>query len=602
MADGDSGLSTQDIARRRYLAMLCSTGASAVAGCSLSNSETNSGDRNAAAGDSDDPPSNDTQSSAFPDDPNALFRTVEARFTPEQYNWNSTLEWFSPMARHGVFAQWTQYLYSEDEFYPHLVETWEHGDGELVLTLSEAFTWGKNGESVTAPDLEFQLSVYEAGDNTAARFVEDATATGEYELTVAYSPEMSEDLVEYTLLPTLADVPPSNWRGTNWEYDPSGVTITDPDPSGPLAPVRIGEYEPEYLIRDDIDGYDDHRDAKNYNWRGYRSGYASAENPPQRLLIGGQLDGVADLFARAETKRQFPDRYREIRLPGGYGMGLWFDHDRERWQHRSVRRAFLHTIDPEAAIDAVGSSTKRQRTPPTGLTTLARDRWLDDEALAEFATYDGGSIRGDELLDEAGFSPGEFEVTLAYPVGWSDWAVACQQLLDQLDAAGWNVSERQLSGSPRVPVENGEFDVLAYPHTPSNRPHVHHPYFSLEHVLRGAPASEGHFANYDPGTVTVDGESIDVQVELDRLATTTPRDEQRPIVERLARVVNQEAPCAFVMEHVEQSFLDADRFVVPEESPHFQTRWPQWWLPKVDETVPEATRSGLLKFAGADSE
>jgi len=127
---------------------------------------------------------------------------------------------------------------------------------------------------------------------------------------------------------------------------------------------------------------------------------------------------------------------------------------------------------------------------------------------------------------------------------------------------------------------------------------MYHPFFAFEHLFHGPPDVDGHPANYEPGTVDIDGESIDVAAELDSLRTADSRDDARPSVRRLARVVNETVPCAVIMEKREQSFIDTDRFAIPEESPHLQSRWPQWWLPKVEERLPGADDPGLMKYTG----
>jgi len=595
------------VQRRRFLSMALGGAAGALAGCSSPDSSGDDGDEAGAAADESTPSdanggANDTDTDGepaegegreFPERSDARFQIAQLSYSTSQIRWNPLVGWFLPQHRHGTFAQWTQYLVGEDRFHPHLIQAWEHRDGRTVLALDDAFTWAKTGRSVTAEDLAFQLDVYGAADHAATRFVEDATATDEFELTVGYSPELNPELLEYSLLGLRASVPPSNWEDTNWEAGPAEVEITDPDASGPILQTFRDDTAIETTPRLGLADVEDHPIAHHYNWNGYRSQYwGSSEQLP---LESGTLDGMHSLFAPESRRREYPSTLREITFPAGFGMALWFDHDREPWDDPRVRRAFLHTLDREAIVAEVGEGTKLHHPAPTGLSAATLDSWFGTRTPEELSEYEGDRTRAESLLAEAGYDPDERDISVAYPQGWSDWAVATHKVIDQLGSL-WSVSGDARAGGPSDIVEDGEFDVVAYPFLNVDEPMAYHPYFAFERLFEGDPATEGHFANYDPGTVEVGGEGIDPVAELHGLRTADGRDEQRPHVRRLARVVNEDVPCAIVMEKREQSFVDTERFAIPEESPHLRSRWPQWWLPKVDERLEGATQPGLLKY------
>lgn len=526
------------------------------------------------------------------------FSAIQHAVPPAEYDWNPFAGGPVPDDRYGLFAQWTQYLVGEDRFYPHLVREWQHGDGEVVLRLAETFTWGRTGEPVTAEDLAFQLSVYDAAGDPAARYVEDATATGEFELTVSYPPGTNRELVEYTLLPLLADVPPDDWAEADREGDPARVPVPEPDASGALALTDRNDAYARTEVRLGLDGIADHPVATHYNWDGYRLEYRESLNAAHQSFIAGEVDGQHSLLVFSDVREQLPDAVREVRFPAGSGLALWFNHDREPWDRREARKALLYSIDRSAVVSGLGGTPKIEHPVPTGLSAASTERWLGSDPPEGFTAYGRDHERAAELMAEVGVTPEDVSLAVTYSTTPADWATATFDAVDQLRAAGWDAAHSTVQGSIEAVARDGDFDVLAYPWSPGRTARSYHPYFPLAFQLRGFHDADGHFANYDPGTATVDGEPVDVAAELDRLASTSPRADQERIVRRLARVVNEDLPCAILMEHAEQSLVNTARFDVPAESPHLRSRWPQWWLPKVEERLPGADVHGLMKFTG----
>lgn len=513
------------------------------------------------------------------------------------YDWNP-FTYFSPDDRHGVFAQWTQYLVSEDRFHPHLVESWHHGDGELVLTLSEGFTWAKHGDPVTAEDLAFQLRVYDAANHVPTRYVDRVSAIDDHQFRIFYPEGTNGELIEYTILPLLADVPPENWAGDSWQDDPSAVRVSDPDASGPLRVADLTDNGSMTSVRHESDESPPHRLADHYNWEGYRYLYVSSEGGVFRWA---EVDGLHGSDISGTDRTDQPDSVRRIQFSGGFGMGLWFDHTREPWSDRRVRQAFLETIDLEAAVVPNLGDTMRFDHAQTGLTSSVREPWLGADRPDGFATYDGGPSAAEALLAEAGYEPADVEFEITYPGGWAEWAIVCQSIVEQLQDAGWSAAGNRESGGGMELFEQGDTAVTAYSHKPHreippNNALPHHPYFALEFILQGHYDEDRHFANYDPGTVSVDGQQVDIDAELERLASDAPSEVHRRTVRRLARVVNRDLPCAIVMENLDEAFIDTEQFDLPDSSPHLRSRWPQWWLPKVDQRLPGYETPGLMKF------
>ncbi|MFP8952462.1 ABC transporter substrate-binding protein [Natrialbaceae archaeon A-arb3/5] len=557
------------LSRRKFVSLAGATGATAIAGCT-------------GGGGGDD---------------GAWFVGTQTDFPASNYHWNLLAGWEIPHDEFGLFAQWTQYLIDDDEFHPHLIEEWTHEDGEMTLTLSEEFTWG-SGDELTAEDLAFQLEVFEAANQPVWEFIDDAEATDEYELTITYPEGTNTDLIDYSLLGYQAAYSPENFEDEDWEDDPAGIEIDDPDPSGPVALTEHNDTYSQTEPRDGLEEYADHHLAERYNWAGYRIEFRDGNNAAHDSFIADEIDGQHSLFAPPDVLEEFPDDVREFQVPGGFGMAIWFDHETEPWDQREVRQALYHSIDRESVITSVGESTKISHHPaPTGLTWATVDDWLGSSEPDGFTTYDYDPDRAEELLAEAGYEMDEIEIELTYPQTWSDWATAAQTVVDHLNEAGWDASGDPRSEGPGGYAGAGP-DIFVDQHTEGGAPRMNHPYFSLDYILRNRLRdTDSHFANY-PTEVEIDGETIDVEDELQLLTQTEDQSDQEEIVERLARVVNEDVPCIYIMEKYEQSFINETRFEIPEEeSPHFSSYWPMWWLPKVDDSLDGYDTPGLLKAA-----
>lgn len=552
--------------------------------------------------DDDDGANSDGSPASYPDHADTWFTGTQVSFPAADYQWNPIVGWFIPHDQWGMFAQWTTYQVGEDEFYPHLIQEWEHDGGEMTLTMSEDFTWGNTGDPVTAEDLVLELEVRDAANHFAFDFVDDYEATGEYELAIYYEEGTNTDLIDYAILPYNADIPPSNWEGTDYESNPGDVDVSEPDSSGP---VHLTDHTSQYSqteVRDGLDGVADHYLGENYNWNGYRIEHRSGNNAAHNTFINSESDGQHSLFVPDETLAEFPDYYREIQIPGGFGVGLFPDHQHEQWGNQNVRQALMWSLDREAVIFTVGESSKIHHPAPNGLTAASMESWLGSMEPDGLYSYNRDDERAQELLDDAGYTRGEIDATITFPSSWSDWATACQSVVDQLNDSGWDASADSRSSGPGDYTTQDDWVIAADQHTQGGTPAMNHPYYSLRYILNNTLRdADEHFAGYlvDSDTVEIDGEEIDVMAQLEAFGETNERSEQEEIAMTLAEVVNKDVPVVILMEKYEQSFINTQRFDVPEDSPHFLTYWPLWWLPKVaGESLEGADTDGLMKATG----
>ncbi|MDJ1434633.1 ABC transporter substrate-binding protein [Halostagnicola sp. A-GB9-2] len=526
------------------------------------------------------------------------FNTAQVEHEVGQYQYNPH-EWGGfTHASFGLFDEYAQYLVGEDEFYPHFVEEWETDEGEMTLHLRDDYTWG-NGDDITADDIVMQLEIGEALDSNLWEFADDVEATDDHTVVISYSEGTNTDIIEHTVLNESLDHPPADWVEIHEaiqngdDVDIFGHEIEEPTPSGPIELSNTTDSYHEYTIRDD------HPLADNYDWEGYRMEYRSENQAAHQSFQQQDLDGIHSLFADPEIMDTFPDSLEEIQIPGGFGFGVAFNYDDEHYGDREVRQAFMHALDRDLVIENIGESTSIKHDAPTGLTAVANDEWFGDPT-DQYEPYEHDLDRVEELLESAGYErngddiwerDGEvLEANIIVASSWSDWVTMASTCADQLSQAGFDSSaDTRGEGAWYELMADGDFQVTAYGHTQGGDPAMNHPFFALRwKLLNREHDSDSSFYNY-PEEVTVpemdgDGEmTVDFNEEFEALAATNDEAEMQEIVERLAWVVNQDVPLAIIQEKYEQTFIDREMWDIPDESEHFQSYWPLWWLPKVDD-------------------
>jgi len=470
----------------------------------------------------------------------------------------------------------------------------------MVLTMREDFTWGNTGETITAEDLVLQLEVEQDTGAAVWDFIDSAEATGEFELTVEYG-SSNPEFVEYTLLARQANYPPSVWEDASWEDSPAEVEVLDPDPSGPLQLTETTSNYNRTEPRDGLDDTADHPLASNYNFNGYHLAYREGNNAAHQSFIAGEVDGIHSLFVPPQQLEQFADSVRQFQIPGGFGMAIWPDHSSEPYSSREVRQAFMYSLDRGAIVQNVGESTKVGYHPaPTGLNWAVVEQYLGATEPEGFTVYERDTDQAESLLSDAGYSPGDLEATITFPQGWSDWAIACQSAIDQLNQAGWNASGDSRSGGPGGYAGNlGDGVMLAADRKMGTGAQMNLPAFALDFVLRNRLRNNNtHFAGYTKNEVELPSKTVNIDETLSTLRSTTDDAEAEPLIRDLCLVVNKDLPLFVIQEKYEQSFLDTADFAIPESTRHFNAFWPLWWLPKIDEQLEGGNSPGLMKAKG----
>ncbi|WP_440767036.1 ABC transporter substrate-binding protein [Natronorubrum sp. DTA7] len=568
------------------MAITGAAGAAALAGC--------------FGGDDDSDGETVNPDQEVPDHADAYFRTADGEHQITDFQYNPHIWGGFSHIQFALFDEWAQYLIDQDEYYPHFVEDWEFEDGLARLHLRDDYTWG-NGDDITAEDLVMQLHLGEALDDDLFEFTDpdDIQAVDETTIEIEFDEGTNRDILRHIVLDRSLDHPPADWGDAYEELQDEGevnmfdVDIDEPTPSGPVELGDVGEQEAQFDIRED------HPLSDNYNWNGYQIGYRSGNEAFHQSFASQELHGIHSLFAGPGAQGQFPNTLEQIQIPGGFGMGIVFNHDHEHYGDREVRQAVAYAIDTEESILTVGADTKLEFPVQSGLTVPATEEWLD---VDEYESYDQDLDMVEELLQEAGFERNGDDVwerdgsvlaaELQGPQGWGDWITPLSTIVDQLNQAGFEATLNSVDqGVWSENLTNGDFNVAAYGHTEGGNAAMNYPFFSFSWKFENRDHTGDGFFNYpeDEEITVPDGDGGEISVnpreELNTIANTNDESTIQESVERLARLFNEDLPMFLAQEKYEQSFIDRDGWEFPreEDSQHFQAFWPLYWLPKQDE-------------------
>lgn len=524
------------------------------------------------------------------------FRTMQAVDPVGEVEYNPH-EYTTP-AMDGLFVPYARYDRSDGTFLPYLVADWTHEDDAMVASMREGITW-ENGEPVDAEALVFQWEILLEMDHPASRILTGVSATDTYEVRFEYEPGTNPNAVEHAVLHERADHPPADWQPVHdGDVAPADLEISEPTASGPLVLTDVTDEYRQYEVRNALDDVPDFVPAcGQYNFRGYRVRYGENIQDLQQAMIARDADGVS-VMTDSDQREYYPRQVVELSTPSPRGYGLLFNHDREPWNDRRVRKALAHSIDFERVV---GDTNDLVMTPPDrqmGLLEPAATDRIDDDTRDELNAYEYDPDRAQSLLEEAGYELGEMEPTVPYLRGYVDTAVLTDGVFEQLWDVGWNPERQPVTPEELQSIERqGAFDVLSTYYV--TEPHQFAPYFAFEHTLygrEGTPASVSGYASADEGaTVEIDGDTVDVRDRIEELERTTDADRRDDIVADLARVVNEDLPYVQIGQRRSQTFLDEEQWGIPEESPHLHTERPHWWLPLVQERLDRVDSPGLLK-------
>jgi peptide/nickel transport system substrate-binding protein len=275
------------------------------------------------------------------------------------------------------------------------------------------------------------------------------------------------------------------------------------------------------------------------------------------LMLSGELDYSTHAYTPSDLAAfaQLPN-VQIIRGPNGTGPGLWFNHAVAPLDRTEVRQAFAYIIDrQENARVALGDAAKPIM-KLAGFPDEAVDQWLSPAAVAQLNPYPKNLPKAEALLTGIGFTrdadgtwlddqgqPLAFEISV--PADFADWLSAAENAAQQLTAFGIKTTVRGYQSAARADIQKaGRYQILIDLSTYYIPPY---PFASYRYML-DAPRNNPEAASGQRGMgwpwqqIGADGTEVYLPDLLTGAATGLDLDAQKPYVEQLALLVNEQLP------------------------------------------------------------
>lgn len=501
-----------------------------------------------------------------------------------------------------LYDQLAKYDPNEGTYIPQVVTDWSIDGETATLEISEEHTW-HDGEDLTAEDIATQISLDIYMGESISSYVESASAVDDYTVELALNGSVNEEILYHDLFGKRANAPVSEYSDFLEDFENAAdddeiadvqaelleFQLEEPVGSGPFAFDDVNEEELT-LVR-----FEDHPAADDISFDSYAAINVDDVAP---ALEHGETDGTPFSFVPEEQVNDLPDHVLETRHDVYVGPALTFQLDHDHWGQRELRKAIAYIVDREAVAGNT-DATMVASEYSSGIPVPVAEDWVGDAGME---MYEPDEESATALLEEAGWEKdGETWVdsngdpvrpSISSPE-WPDWVTTAQTIVSQLQSFGIEAELNSVDSSTYFgdTFPNGDFELAIDWWGGASS----YPYFGFSWVFEGQN-QEGPDAWNMPEEIDTpmpvgdpdgDLQAVNVPEKLTELTQTeSGTDAETELIEELAWVINQTLPKLPIHEKQDQSFLNTERWDVPEDDPVMDIPYPPWWLPRVGEIEP----------------
>lgn len=572
-------------ARRKFLLLAGTTGATGLAGCGSSDTDTpDSGD-----GSSEDTPTptddtNQTQASSDIVDQALTYKLFQP--PDKSKNWNM-FAFEGDISGNYIFDPLMWFNRETREWVPGIVEDFSIDGTTITLTIHDQATW-ENGDPVTASDIvtQYRLNYY-INDQTWSGSWEGIEAAGDKTVKITTTKPVNANLFAERNLSDFLWVKESEYgefldrfenAGSDDERtqirneltgqgDTEPFSIEDPVGNGPFSFDRIGS---QSLVGDRNSEY---ANANNINFSQIKGKFfGDPQTLWQSFITDGDVDAATNMSMPEDVIKTLPDHIIEHQYPLYAGLALIFQHRNELLRRVNVKQALAWVVNRKQAVKNGRPRLARTIEYPDDV-KANRDYWLGDKG-DKLTRYGYDSVDHDKaaaLLREEGFTQ---EGGSWYTPDGTEWSLNLiastksadsmmgQTVSQNLNAFGINTNFRTVDPgtwwSDSYTGAGFEDLILAWSWAGFENPYWGYNYgiaSAWEHMGHGYPQppddgsggepfAEGEWMvetpwpAYDPDGTT----EIDIREKIKGLETTQDEEAYKKTIQELAWIYNQTLP------------------------------------------------------------
>lgn len=352
----------------------------------------------------------------------------------------------------GIYEPLLTYNVVTGQYVPLLATEyrWENENKTLVFTMRKGVRWS-DGEPFTAKDAEFTYNLlkrHKALDQHAAwTKLESVIAPDDHTLVAHFKKPYVPGLF---MLVQTGIVPKHRWQHV---ADPVKFTNPNPVGTGPLTEVTV--FQPHVYQLERNPHYWDPGKPKI---QGVKMPAFPTNDQASLALIHGEVDWAGSFVPAIDRIFVSKDpEHRGYFFPRVEGTVMLYTNTRKKpLNDVRVRKALSMAIDREKIVKVAMHGYTRP-SDATGLSDLYA-KWRDPAVVEQGTWVHYNPAAAGKLLDEAGIRRGEgglrrlpsgepFTLDLNCVSGWSDWILAGQIIVRNLQAIGVDASLKNYAWS-----------------------------------------------------------------------------------------------------------------------------------------------------------
>jgi len=604
-----------NVGRREVLRRAALAGAGAgmagLAGCS------SGGDGSSNQTDGSGSESGDQSSSGGGDNSFANYTTANP--TNWQFNVYNFTQPFNHPLQTDMFQRWN---IETDEFtdYALSIAEYDRSNERVVMEVREGLTWhnGDPGDPVTAEDVRSKF-VCEAAVNSTLAGLYDAAGieiVGDRQVEIPLAGKVNEDIFRQSLNNWWLDAPYHRYK----DYVDRFLDATsDEERSAVRSDLRSDTFDEPYghgpfkfvsrsPNRYRMERYDHHPDADQLDFQYWDVIKASSET--SSVVLGMVPDGDIDMvrnFTPPQSVLQQAnnkDGLLTSNLPALWGQGLPFNCGHEDFGNIRVRQAIAEIINRDLVARNYGQFGVPVQAP-SGLVGNINGqneqvdswkRWVTDEGAEALHQYQNPE-RGRRLLREQGYTKEggkwlrpdgqQLSMPIKCPSGYTDWHPIYQTVASILSEEGIDSTVEMIDDTAYYPNHylEGNYVAASTGWTLGRD----NPYYTFGQWFRPL-ADKVYKMNFKPTEVEApplgepdgDLQSVDIRELFNNVKTASGEELQQAVTE-FAWVANQFVPMLPLLEINDVAWMTDDdwSWEPAKDSSEWQTKWPQWWFPRM---------------------
>ncbi len=460
-----------------------------------------------------------------------------------------------------------RYMWADGTWWPVVATEWKIDGEEFVLSVRDDATWS-NGEPLTAADVVTTFKIGKLQGWSAFNYVDEVYAIDEY--TVGFHMFNPSSVMDRFILTTdiRSDAVYGEWAEKAQALFDEGLTSEDEAWQDLIR--EFNEFRPEELVASGpyIFGVEDITDSRLVMHLNESSVFADTVNFDEVWLYNGETPTITPIvmsgdvhyathgFPPATEMAFIEEGVRILRPPIYSGPALYFNFALERAPYFSdpeFRQALAYAINrDENGFVSLGESGKAVQNM-AGFSDNLLPVWMTQEQIDALEGYGYNPDKAVEMLEAMGFSKGDdgvwvdpdgerlsFELT--FPAEYADWSGAAQNLTDQLNAFGVEITARGVTHTEHpTNIYDGDFE-LAIRNWGTGNPHPSYSY--REDLIRYNTngQNDGRPGMSFPLVQEVNGEEVDLEQLWSDSAAGVDVDAQKQTVADLAAAYNYLLP------------------------------------------------------------